>query len=142
MTAQEAEPAWRWLESTVALQSEAYGFDYDKLRDPGETVVLSAHQYYNTWNALAAMIELAEMTIEFKWKPWAVADPVFVNTARLLEEAVDVGHFIANLLTGAGVTDEQYVAAYKAKQDKNRRRAASGSYSSRKGGLGEGSETE
>lgn len=130
---------WRWLESTESLQREAFGVDVSQLA--GKTVEVDALKYYLTWNALAAMVEIAEMTVEFAWKPWAV-DEMFVNAERVTDEAVDVNHFLANILRAAGVDDDQYEARYQAKQDKNRHRMATGTYSARKGALGEGSEAE
>ena len=130
------QDAWRWLESTRELQSQTYGYDFDALR--ADPKALAQHIF---WNNFAAFVELAELSVEYSWKPWAVDEP-FVNRERILAEAVDVGHFTANVLVAIGVTDDEYEAAYKAKQEKNRRRQASGSYSAKKGGLGEGSEAE
>lgn len=53
-----------------------------------------------------------------------------------------MAHFVANMLVAIGVDDEEWAATYQAKQEKNRRRMASGTYTARKGGLGEGSEAE
>lgn len=49
-----------------------------------------------------------------------------MNRQRVLEELVDVGHFLANMLVAIGVTDEEWEAAYRQKQDENRRRQATG----------------
>lgn len=96
---------------------------------------------YIEWNLFAAYQELAEMAVEFSWKPWAVDEP-FVNRDRIRDEAIDVLHFLGNILTSIDVTDDELVYFYQLKQDKNRRRAASGKYTARKGGVGEGSDAE
>lgn len=135
-------PLWQWLKSTRALQMGTYGYDLDwfeeglRLEAPAVLKELAA---YISWNSFAAFQELAEMNVEFSWKPWAVDQP-FINRERILNEIVDVNHFLGNILTALGVTDEEYAAVYQAKQQKNRERAASGSYSAIKGGLGEGSD--
>lgn len=133
---------WRWLESTRQLQTGTYGYDLDwmteGLRLNIPSVVKELADYIE-WNSFAATQEIAEMNVEFSWKPWAVDEP-FVNKDRILNEIIDVNHFLGNILTALGITDEEYAAAYQAKQQKNRARAASGSYSAIKGGLGEGSD--
>ena len=131
---QDCSPrGWRWLASTEALQREAFG-----LTPPDDAAGVAATLKDNL---LAATIELAETSVEFSWKYWAVDAPFF-NRERIVEELVDVNHFVANMLVAMRVTDEEWEAAYQAKQEKNRRRMASGEYSARKGGLGEGSEVE
>jgi len=129
---------WKWLASTYYLQRDTYNYDLDFLSSLSS---LSDTTYYLKWNLLAAYQELGELGVEFSWKPWAVDEP-FVNRRRILDEAVDVMHFIGNMLVGLGVTDIEFEGAYRQKQDKNRRRAASGTYSAKKGRLGEGSEVE
>jgi hypothetical protein len=133
---------WEWLKSTKELQTEVYNYDLDWWVDGlgiGAPSVVKELSAYIDWNMTAAVQEMAEARIEFSWKPWAVDQP-FDNKERLLNEIVDVNHFLGNVLTAMGVTDEEYAAAYQAKQQKNRERAASGSYSAIKGTLGEGSE--
>jgi len=136
------EPEWRWLYSTYDLQSGTYGYDLDwfaeglRLEAPAVVKELAA---YIDWNMTAAVQELAEARIEFSWKPWAIDDP-FVNRDRIVNEIVDVNHFLGNILTAMGVDDAEYEAVYQSKQRKNRERAASGTYSAKKGTLGEGSD--
>jgi len=108
---------WRWLASTVKLQDEAYGVT------PTRDVVTRAKLLKE--NLFAAIIELAEASREFSWKSWA-HDIAFFNRDRLLEELVDVAHFIANMLVSMGVTDEEWEAAYQAKQAVNRQRQIDG----------------
>lgn len=136
MVTRHGEWYWSWLESTTELQTETYHYDYEALRaDP------KALAQYIFWNSFSASQELAEMNVEFSWKPWAVDEP-FVNRDRILNEIIDVNHFLGNILSAMGVTDDEYEAAYQEKQQKNRRRASSGSYSAKKGSLGEGSDNE
>jgi hypothetical protein len=127
---------WQWLASTTELQTETYNYDYDRLRERHAEM-----SKYIMWNMFAAFQELAEASVEFSWKPWAVDQP-FANRDRIRDEIIDVNHFLGNILSALGVTDKEYEEAYREKQDKNRRRAASGTYSAKKGTLGEGSEVE
>lgn len=133
-TCDDCAGRWKWLESTAALQREAFGLDPTP-RDPAEVAGTLKE------NILAAFVELAETSVEFSWKYWAVDAPFF-NRERIIGELVDVNHFVANMLVAVGCTDEEWEKAYQAKQEKNRRRMASGTYSAQKGGLGEGSESE
>lgn len=132
------EPAtvlsWRWLESTFELQTKVFDYTLPVL-DP------AALAKYLEWNLLAAYQELGEIGVEFSWKPWAVDEP-FANRERVRDEIVDVMHFLGNMLVAMGVDDEELEEAYKQKQAKNKRRHDSGTYSARKGSLGEGSEVE
>lgn len=127
---------WGWLESTAELQTNTYGYDLKELDRDVEKLAA-----YIKWNLLAIYQETGEMGVEFSWAPWAVDRP-FVNRDRVLAEIVDVKHFLGNILVAMAVTDAEFEEAYRAKQEKNRRRQASGSYSKRKGSLGEGSERE
>lgn len=127
---------WEWLASTKELQEKTYGYDLKQLQEEYNEGALA--EYIDKFQ-VAAVQELAELREEFSWKPWAVDEP-FVNRDRILEEAVDVLHFMGNILTGIGVTDSQFWAAYRRKQQKNRERQASGTYSAQKGGLAEGSD--
>lgn len=127
------ENSWRWLESTKELQEETYGYKFSPDSEPQWVAA------YLEWNVFAAYQELAELAVEFSWKPWAV-DPPFVNRDRVRDEVIDVLHFAGNILTAIGVTDEELAEHYQAKQSLNRRRHYSGAYSAKKGGLGEGSD--
>lgn len=125
---------WRWLESTRELQEETYGYHYPSMyHDPA---LLSKHL---DWNQTAAVQELAELREEFSWKPWATDAP-FVNKERVMQEAIDVLHFIGNILVAIGINDEMLAEYYQQKQAINRARAESGTYSARKGHISEGSD--
>lgn len=131
---------WNWLKSTHELQSKTYHYPLDEFSKQVETGNISpALAHYLLWNTFAVYQELAELAYEFSWKPWATDEP-FANKDRILNEVVDINHFLGNILTGIGITDSDYEAAYREKQQKNRDRAASGSYSAKKGGVGEGSD--
>lgn len=111
-----APRGWRWLESTVKLQREAYGFEWTGNESAGQ-VAESLKD-----NLLAAAVELTgEVPREFHWKYWSHAEP-FVNRSAVLEELVDVLHFVANMLIAIGVTDDELEEAYQAKQAINRAR--------------------
>ena len=129
---------WRWLESTDKLQRETYGYGslYASAVDGREDFEVAD---YLNWNCTAAVQELAEVREEFSWKPWATDNP-FVNRDRVRDEIIDVMHFLGNMLTVIGVTDDELAEAYQKKQEINRQRAASGTYSAQKGGLAEGSD--
>jgi hypothetical protein len=130
---------WQWLQSTVELQTEIYGYDLrwmQDARDQGDYGPLA--EYIDKWWG-AAIMELAEAREEYSWKPWATDSP-FVNEQRVLEELVDLQHFIGNILVGMGVSEHKFWAEYRKKQQKNRERQASGTYSAQKGGLAMGSE--
>lgn len=130
----DEEVAWRWLQSTLALQTRVFGYALPI----AHTASLAE---YLKWNLLAAYQELGEIGVEFSWKPWAVDEP-FVNRERVRDEIVDVMHFLGNMLVALDVSDEELEAAYVAKQAKNTRRKESGTYSAQKGGLGDGSDAE
>src|SRR6187397_38622 len=111
---------WKWLASTKELQEKSFGF---KLPIPESDALVD----YVIWNHSALVAEASEMLDEFRWKPWAKGRGT-VNRELALKEAVDVGHFLANILTAIGVTDEEWQAAYQAKQQVNRDRMSSGTY--------------
>ena len=128
--------AWRWLASTKILQLEAFGVDGNYDWDDPDKLCDSLKD-----SVFQATRELFEASVEFKSKPWSV-DPAYVNREPLIIELVDATHFIANMLVALSVTDDEWEMYYRLKQDKNRRRMASGNYSERKGGLGDGSDIE
>lgn len=129
---------WKWLKSTYDLQSNTYGYDLDYMAELGDP---DATSHYLDWNQVAAVQELAELREEFSWKPWATDEP-FVNRRRIIDETVDVMHFLGNILVGLGCTDEEFWNAYQSKQMRNKIRQASGTYSAKKGGLAHGSDDE
>lgn len=109
---------WRWLDSTRHLQREAYGFDVD-------TLDVSGQAWHVKENVLPLVDEAMEVLHEVKWKYWSHDEP-FVHRDEVLKECVDVGHFLANILVAIRVGDDEWEAAYQAKQAENRRRQAEG----------------
>ena len=107
---------WKWLESTRALQREAFNLDPD--RDVND---IPAQIARIKDNFIATIVELVELLNETKWKYWSHEAP-WVRRQRVLEEAVDANHFIGNMLVAVGVTDEEYEEAYQRKQEENRER--------------------
>lgn len=76
-----------------------------------------------TWiqkQALALMVELAEVLEEARYKWWKNPEPV--DRAALHEELVDVLHFFVALCLAAGMSADDLYAGYLAKNDENRRR--------------------
>lgn len=114
-----AEPSqrWKWLESTRQLQEEFYGAIYPM---NGEALA-----DYVTINHSALVLEASELLSEFGWKPWAQPRG-WVNRANALKEAVDVAHFLGNILAAIGVTDQEWEDAYQKKQEVNRQRQRDG----------------
>lgn len=116
---------WKWLASTRDLQETAFGMDFstlsgDKLAD------------YVTMNVLAATDELHEALAEIQWKPWAKNRGDIIRESYV-DEIIDTVHFVANLLTAVGVSDEEWQERYQAKQARNRaRQAAAGGYDARR----------
>lgn len=109
---------WQWLETTRRLQEESFDVHYDSM---------TGHELadYVTYNSAALSCELGEFLQEIGWKPWANPRG-WVNREKALGEAVDIGHFLANLLCAIGVTDEEWETAYRVKQQINRERQQNG----------------
>lgn len=115
-------PKWQWLASTRQLQQSHYGLNYDKLM--GDALA----DYFMTQHT-ALTCELTEFMDEVNWKPWMKdrrGDVPDRNAA--IGELVDAAHFLANLLCALNVTDEEWEELYQKKQERNRRRQESGSY--------------
>lgn len=106
---------WRWLDSTYDLQRRVYGH---VLPMPENTNELAD---YAQVNLFAAIDEIMEMAGEVGWKPWATPRG-WVRREHLMKEGVDTLHFIANVLCAAGVSDDEFWEAYRAKQTTNARR--------------------
>lgn len=115
------ETPWRWLETTAALQREAFGFDPEYASNEmfGE---------YWTYNAWALVDELSEAMDNLHWKPWDVMRGLVRNRDAAVGELVDAAHFLANIAVSLKVTDDEWEERYRAKQGRNAARAASGTY--------------
>lgn len=109
------DEGWRWIDSTYTLQRNVYGHT---LPYAPNTNVLAD---YVQMNALAAVDEIMEMLGEVGWKPWAEPRG-WIRPKHVMKEAVDALHFIANVLCAAGISDDEFWEAYRAKQVTNTRR--------------------
>lgn len=111
-----------WLASTRDLQL-AFGTDLDGLEDDRKEFA-----DYLTWNYAALLEELGEMMHELPWAPWKADRGLLTpdKRERAVDEAVDVLHFLGNVLGALHVTDLELSDAYEAKQAINRGRLRSG----------------
>lgn len=105
---------WLWLDSTFKLQKHVYHVNYD-------TLIGNEMARYVMMNATALLTEVSEFLQEVQWKPWA-NEPGKMNRDEAVEELVDVGHFLANLLVALGVSDVEWEVRYREKQVKNAER--------------------
>jgi len=113
-----------WLKETAALQQDCYGADYSVFHSDEHEHINSTIEYIR-WNMLAIDDELAEMRQAISWKPWQHDDP-YMDRHELVKEAVDVLHFVANIICAAGATDEELNDIYVEKMAKNRARQENG----------------
>lgn len=107
--------SWRWIDSTYALQRDVYGHVLPMRPNTDELA------NYAQVNLFAAVDEIMEMAGEIGWKPWA-SPRGWIRPQHVMKEAVDVLHFIANVLCAAGISDDEFWEAYRAKQATNTRR--------------------
>ena len=117
-----ADDSWsfqQWLDRQRALQRLGAKFGVTQ-GDPGE-LHGKARDDYLRWNALAAHHELVEMVDETSWKPWADDDAPW-NREEFITEAVDVLHFLGNMLLCENVTGAELSHAYAKKLAKNAKR--------------------
>jgi hypothetical protein len=80
---------------------------------------------YMRWNMLAIDDELAEMRQAISWKPWQ-HDAPYADREEIVKEAVDVLHFVANIIVAAGGTDEMLDKFYLEKMERNKERQLKG----------------
>lgn len=113
-----------WLAETAKLQQECYGADYAVFHSDADVDINTTIDYMR-WNMLAIDDELAEMRQAMSWKPWQHDEP-YLDRDELIKEAVDVLHFVANIVCAAGATDEELDEIYLAKMEKNRARQRDG----------------
>ena len=110
-----------WLKSTYALQADTFGialpFDDHEVLDRLE---------YLCWNFQALVEEVIEAQRCMNWKPWKKTGFGNVDRAAMLDELVDVAHFVGNILCALGVDDEEWFARYHRKQLENDRRQKEG----------------
>lgn len=93
-----------WIDLTTSLQAN-FMADGDPVLLEGE-----AKTHFIQWNALAAITEIAEMLDEVGWKPWATSR--HVNADRVIEEIVDVMHFLGDILRAVDCDGHQLTRVY------------------------------
>jgi len=113
-----------WLDKTLDLQKNVYRIDYDSMSGDSPEEINKLVEYMR-WNMLAVDDELAEMRQAISWKPWQ-HDAPYADKQELIKEAVDVLHFVANMIVAAGGTDEMLNEIYLEKMEKNRKRQEAG----------------
>ena len=114
-----------WLKETRELQVEGYKIDYGAMTGDAPEKINNLVEYMR-WNMLAIDDELAEMRQAISWKPWQHDEP-YADREEVIKEAVDVLHFVANIIVAAGGTDEELNKYYTEKMEKNRQRQIKGS---------------
>lgn len=75
-------------------------------------------------NILALTDELHEALAEIGWKPWATSK--HINQNELKKEMVDAFHFFMNILIAADIDADEFLAAYREKRERNKKRQADG----------------
>lgn len=85
--------------------------------DPSTFEPIRRSDYVRT-QVLALVAELMEAMDEVAWKPWS-SDKTKFNREAFIKELVDAQHFLVNLGIAADVTDEEFWAAFVAKNDVN-----------------------
>lgn len=114
----------QWITSTGDLQIVAYGqHPHDWIGDDGR-MTEEGMDFVIRKGAWAAVVELVELTNEAAWKPWASTR--HARRAAIIKEAVDVLHFVGNLLCMVDCTGEELTAEYRSKQLKNLQRQIDG----------------
>jgi hypothetical protein len=113
-----------WLSKTKDLQKNVYFINYEDMSGDKPQNIRKLVEYMR-WNMLAIDDELAEMRQAISWKPWQHDEP-YADREEIIKEAVDVLHFVANIIVAAGGTDEQLNTYYLEKMEKNRQRQLKG----------------
>lgn len=113
-----------WLKRTRELQRDVYKIDYDAMTGDAPDKINNLIEYIR-WNMLAIDDELAEMRKPLSWKPWQMDEP-YADREEVVKEAVDVLHFVANIIVACGGTDEELNHYYLQKMEKNRKRQSVG----------------
>jgi hypothetical protein len=113
-----------WLKRTRDLQENVYNIDYKSMTGSDPEKINNLIEYIR-WNMLAIDDELAEMRQPISWKPWQHDEP-YADREEVIKEAVDVLHFIANIIVACGGTDEELNKFYVEKMEKNKARQTKG----------------
>ena len=93
-----------WIRRTRDLQKNVYFINFDEMSGDKPQNIRNLVEYMR-WNMLAIDDELAEMRQAISWKPWQHDQP-YADREEIIKEAVDVLHFVANIIVAAGGTDE------------------------------------
>ena len=113
-----------WLGKTRDLQENVYNIDYSAMEGAQDVKINNLIEYMR-WNMLAIDDELAEMRQAISWKPWQ-HDAPYADRDEVIKEAVDVLHFVANIIVACGGTDEILDKFYVEKMERNRQRQLDG----------------
>ena len=113
-----------WLRKTRDLQKNVYFINYDEMEGDKPNNIRKLVEYMR-WNMLAIDDELAEMRQAISWKPWQ-HDAPYADREEIVKEAVDVLHFVANIIVAAGGTDEMLDKFYIEKMERNKERQLNG----------------
>lgn len=113
-----------WVARTRDLQSKVYYINFDEMSGDKEANIRRLVEYMR-WNMLAIDDELAEMRQAISWKPWQHDKP-YADREEILKEAVDVLHFVANIIVAAGGTDAELDKLYLEKMERNKKRQLDG----------------
>ena len=113
-----------WLRKTRDLQKNVYFIEFDEMAGDDPRRIRKLVEYMR-WNMLAIDDELAEMRQAISWKPWQHDEP-YADREEIVKEAVDVLHFVANIIVAAGGTDEVLDRLYLEKMEKNKKRQLEG----------------
>lgn len=113
-----------WLKKTRDLQKDVYFINYEEMEGDKDANIRRLVEYMR-WNMLAIDDELAEMRQAISWKPWQHDKP-YADREEIIKEAVDVLHFVANIIVAAGGTDAQLNKFYIEKMEKNKQRQLNG----------------
>lgn len=114
----------KWLAETRELQKNVYYINYDEMAGDDARRIRNLVEYMR-WNMLAIDDELSEMRQAISWKPWQHDQP-YADRLEVIKEAVDVLHFVANIIVAAGGTDEELDKLYLEKMQKNKERQLRG----------------
>jgi hypothetical protein len=113
-----------WLRRTRDLQKDVYFINYEEMEGDKPQNIRKLVEYMR-WNMLAIDDELAEMRQAISWKPWQ-HDAPYADREEIVKEAVDVLHFVANIIVAAGGTDEMLDKFYIEKMERNKERQLKG----------------
>jgi hypothetical protein len=113
-----------WLRRTRDLQKDVYFINYEEMEGDKPQNIRKLVEYMR-WNMLAIDDELAEMRQAISWKPWQ-HDAPYADREEIVKEAVDVLHFVANIIVAAGGTDEMLDKFYLEKMERNKERQLKG----------------